>query len=291
METKTLEHRVLGPGNFADNVAKFERWDSIAEIGARRAGTHLDGLKPEKNPKDMQLQWFYGSDAQAYSIGDGRHTLEIFDFNNTYIFPNKSDSVRTIRAQGYQLAKILDLEDKTRVINLSDKKFNKFVTRDNDNYSHIAYELADVKKGLNHFKRKYGAEATKLFTANHGEDVYSEEGVKGRFRKGQTTASIYFQNQSITERRLDGQEAGTKMLRGAYLDGHDVDSLVFLDDGFDFDGALVSGVVKKSGEAGHKKDSIMPYKSAQKELEKLVPKTSPLYTPLAQFLDKIYQVK
>jgi hypothetical protein len=252
MVSETLEHRILGPGNFANNVAKFERWDSIAEIQARRAETPLDKLEPETSSEAMQGQWYYGSDAQAYSMRNRKHTLEIYDFNDKDIFPDKSESVRTIRSQGYQLAKLSDLEDKTRVINLSDKKFNRFVTKDNDNYSHITYELADVKKGIKHFKRKYGAEATKLFTANHGEDVYSEKGVKGMFRKGQTIANIYFQNQSVTEFRLDSQEESTKVLRGAFLYGHYDDSDVALDVWFYDDGALVSGVVRKSGEAGAK---------------------------------------
>ncbi|MBD3164071.1 hypothetical protein GF323_02650 [Candidatus Woesearchaeota archaeon] len=260
MKAETLEHKVLGPGNFADNVAEFERWDSIAEIQARRAGTPLDKLEPETNPETMQRQWYYGSDAPAYSMRKGRHTLEIYDFNDKDIFQDKSESVRTIRAQGYQLAKLSDLEDKTRTINLSDKKFNRFVTRDNSYYSHITYELADVKKGIKHFKRKYGAEATKLFTAKHGEDVYSEEGVKGRFREGQETANIYFQNQSVTESRLAGQEEGTKVLRGAYLLRHGDGSVVGLDGRFIDGGALVSGVVRKSGEAGTKQIDVQPQK-------------------------------
>lgn len=146
--------------------------------------------------------------------------------------------------------KLQDLEDKTRAVNLSDKKFNRFVTRDNDNYSHITYKLADVKKGVIHFRRKYGVEAAKLFTAMHGENVYSEQGVRGRFREGQKTANIYFQNQSVTEVGLTGQEEGTKVLRGAYLGRRDGGSFVGLGNGFDVGSARVSGVVRKSGEAG-----------------------------------------
>jgi len=259
MVAGTLEHKVLGPGNFADNVAQFERWDSIAEIQARRADTPLDGLVPEISPEAMQEQWYYGSTAPAYFIRNGKHILEIHDFNDTGRFPDKSGSVMAIRKDGDQLSKLQDLEDKARVVNLSDKKLNRFVIKDSNDYSHISYELADAKKGIKHFKRKYGAEATKLFTAMHGEDVYSEEGVKGRFRAGQTTANIYFQNQPVTEARLKGQEQGTKVLRGAYLDGRDYDSVVVLDGRFVNGFAHVSGVVEKSGEAG------APQKEAEKQ--------------------------
>lgn len=260
MGAKTLEHKVLGPGNFADNVAQFERWDSIAEIQARRAGTPLDKLESETSPETMHRQWYYGSDAQAYSMRNGKHTLEIFDFNDNDIFPDKSESVRTIRQQGYALSKLQDLEDKTRVINLSDEKFNRFVEKDNEDYSHIKYLISDVVKGKDHFKRKYGAEATKFFTAMHGEEVYSEQGVKGRFREGQETTNIYFQNHSITEARLDGQEEGTKVLRGAYLNRRVYGSGVGLGGRFYYVNAHVSGVVRKSGEAGAKQIDKQPQK-------------------------------
>jgi hypothetical protein len=250
MAADTLEHKVFGHGNFAYNVAEFERWDSIAEIQARRAGTPLDELEPQTSPKDMQIKWFYGSDAPAYSMRKGQHILEIYDFNDVDIFPDKSKSVSTIRDQGYALSKLQDLEDKARVVNLSDDKFSEFVVKDQDSYSHITYELADAKKGIEHFKRKYGIEATKLFTAMHGEKIYSDQGVDGRFREGQTTSNIYFQNQSITESGLDGQEEGTKVLRGAYLGRHEDSSVVDLGDRFFNESARVSGVVRKSGEAG-----------------------------------------
>ena len=78
--------------------------------------------------------------------------------------------------------KLPDLEDTARTINLSDEKFNKFVTKGKE-YSHIAVNISDVVQGKEHFEETYGTEAAKLFTAVHGEKVHSEKGLKGRFRK------------------------------------------------------------------------------------------------------------
>lgn len=59
----------------------------------------LDKLKPETSPETMQGQWYYGSDAQAYSMRNGNHILEIYDFNDGKLFPDKSESIRTIKSQ------------------------------------------------------------------------------------------------------------------------------------------------------------------------------------------------
>ncbi|MBD3163977.1 hypothetical protein GF323_02145, partial [Candidatus Woesearchaeota archaeon] len=215
----TLEHKVLGLSNFANNINQFTRMDSVAEIQARRARTPLDELEPEISPEAMQRQWYYGSDIQAHSIRDGDHIMELYDLNDEEHFSDRLEVVRTLRNQGYQISKLQDLEDKTRVVNLSDWKLNTFVTKDNNDYSYITFKISDVVQGKAHFEKTYGAEATKIFTSKHGEDVYSEQGVKGRFREDQEETFIYFQNQSVTEARLRGQEKGAKVLRGAYLDG------------------------------------------------------------------------
>lgn len=250
----TLEHKVFGPGNSAHYLAQFQRWDSIAEI---QAGIPSDGLEPETRPKDMH----YGSDAPAYSIRNGEHILELYNLNDEEHFPDKSEVVRTIGERGYELLKLQDLEDKTRVIHLSDKEFNMFVTEDTDDASHITYELADVTKGIRHFKKKYGAEATKLFTAMHGKDAYSKQGVKGRFKEGQEKTYIYFINQSVTEDMLNRQEEGTKFLRSAYLRWLEFGSFVVLNRRFSSDFSFVSGVVKKSRRR-KKKTKLMPYETA-----------------------------
>lgn len=294
MVAETLEHKVLGPGNFAENVAEFERWDSIAEIQARRAGTPLDGIViPEEKKESMLGKWFYASNAAAYSIQDGNHVLEIYDLNNSEHFPDKSEFVTTLREDENYFSKLPNLEDSAKTINLSDGQFKRFVTKDNDNYSHITYKISDVMQGKDHFESVYGTEATKLFTAMHGEEVYSQEGVKGRFRKNLGATNIYFVNQDVTVERLTGKEDGTKLLRGAYLLRLDVGSLVGLDVRFDDDNVRVSGVVERSGEAGdtEKGQLGMPYKTAQDELKKLVQPTSPLFAPLKQFVDKLYQTE
>ena len=82
-------------------------------------------------------------------------------------------------------------------------------------------------------------------------------------------------------------------MRGAFLDRLGGDSDVNLVDWFYDGGAHVSGVVKKSGEAGdaEKRLPTMPYGEAQEKLKELVQPKSLLYTPLKEFVDEIYKVK
>jgi hypothetical protein len=296
MSTTTLEHKVLGPGDFAANAAELQRWDSIAEIQARRAGKPSDQLEPTISPEDMRRQRFYGSDAPAYSMRDGNHVLELYDLNNDDYFPDKSEFVSTLRRDGNYFSKLPDLEDRAGVINLSDEKFKEHVTRDNDAYSHITFQISDVVEGKKHFEETYGTEAAKLFSEIHGEEVYSEEGVKGRFREGLTAANIYFLNQEVTVAQLDGKEEGTKLLSGAFLGGLGAGSDVGLGYRFYVGDAHVSVVVEKSGAAGDEKmepnqPTQVPYDKALEQLETLVPKASPLHAPLRAFVDGLYNVK
>ncbi len=245
MVRDTLEHKVLIPDNIADSVAEFERWDSIAEIQSRRAGTPLNGIIiSEKKQESMKNSCFYGSNAAGYSIKNGNHILEIYDLNNEDNFPDKSEFITTLRQEGNYFSKVPDIGDTTKTINLSDEKFNQFVTKANDNHSYINYEISDVTQGKDHFENVYGTEATKLFTAIHGEEAYGK-GAEGRFKN--RTTNIAFMNQNITESELKGKEEGTKLFRGAYICKLTIDSDVGLDDMFGNQFAEVSGIVNKSG--------------------------------------------
>ena len=335
MGTQTLEHKVLGQRTFADIVTELKRWDSLAELQARRAGTPLNGAEMQESEQGkMQDGFYYASDVAAYSIQDGNYILELYDLNSEVDFPNKSEFVKTLMTSGNYFLKLPDLEDKARTINLSDEKFNEFVhsysedkartikrslseeevanilgtdtagcpqrsialdvtkrnlTGDPVDRPYITFDISDVIKGKNHFEETYGTEAAKLFTAVHGEEVYSQEGVKGRFRVNEEpdeieaeklftamlergiyipegieggfrgnsiTTRIYFLNQKVTINGLAGREEGTKSLRGAFLDNIDSDSYVSLDKQFAIDFAHVSGVVKKSGKTSNAPQAI-----------------------------------
>ena len=237
-ETQTLEHVILGPGNFEENISTLDKMHSIVEI---------QKLK-QTNPK-MQNERYYGADVAAYDIQNGNNILQLYNLNNIANFTedkefDKADFISKLRGkENKYFKKLSNLEDEALKINLSDKKLNNHVQRDINFYSYITYNMSDVVKGKKHFEDVYGKEATKLFTAMHGEEVYSEEGIKGKFKKGLSQTRIYFVNKNIVEDALQNKVEGTKYLRAAYLSRLDFDSVVHLDNRFDYDYARVSGVV------------------------------------------------
>ena len=300
MTSITLEHKVLGPGNFVENVGNLKRWDSVREMSSIRAGKPLDNRieLPEGRSEEMQGIWLYGGDAVAYSIQDGQHFLELYDANNPEHIPDKSKFISTLRGGNDYRRKLPNLEDNTKRINLSDKKFNEFVTNPKDsNYSYITFKITDAVQGKEKFEEIYGSEATKLFTALHGEDVYSEDGIKGRFKESPKSTNVYFLNKNFTEGKLEGEQfKEMKLLRGACLNGLGDDSNVGLGSRFDDDSARVSGVVERAAEGGDEKleptmAAMVPHKTAISRLQNLVQANSPLYTPLEQFVDGLYKAQ
>lgn len=243
---QSLEHTVLGPGNFAQNFAALHHIDSVAEIQAKRTAS-----------KQMQDQWFYAGLAAAYSTRNNRHIMELYDLNDSQLFPDKASFVNNVRGSESYTMQIPD-QDRKQAINLSDEKFNRFVTRDNDQYSHVSFQLSDIAfyasnitKGRKRFKRIYGAEAEKLFTTLHGKDIYSKEGIEGKFSTHHTETNVYFLNKDYTEKQIP-KGVGAKLMRAAFLCGLVDGSCVDLDVRFDDGDALVSGVVQRPGEAGEK---------------------------------------
>lgn len=235
MENLDLEH-VMDSGNFAENITSFKYFDSIEDIN-RKLPTD----------KDFENKLIYTSLVPTYSIDkDGNFILELNDLNSG-IIKDKARFVGALRNHQRYLDIVDDLEDKSKVINLSDEKFNKFVSKYLGGYN-IEVATADLIKGKEYFEGKYGNVTAKFFEAVLGPAIFWQSGIVGEIAKNQDKLPISFESKEGVQKSLSYQEPGTKYMHASLVSTHKGQYSVSLDDNLLKIAAFTSGYVQKTKE-------------------------------------------
>jgi hypothetical protein len=160
-------------------------YDSIAEIQRKR----------ETNP-ELRDQRFYGADVAAYSYEEKNMILQLYNLNTLATHAISTIDPETILHDAPITIELRDLRDDSRRINLSNPTLRKHLLEPADKrfyhiYPRLGFDLADVVKGKTSFQEIYGAEATKLFAALHGEDTFTAAAARARFGGTQGTCKIF----------------------------------------------------------------------------------------------------
>jgi len=311
MPARPLEEEVIiGPNNYVNLVNQAKQQElEISLISQIQSARLKDEKKPAPKRKGLTDMWFWAGDGVGYGMQEDDVVFYHTDAANNPGFENPAEFKRQVtgrdnaffldpKKSGDLEAKANDSNDNSvHAINIS-KYAREGLLKPYEHSTEFVYVEVSTEalvQGKREFRKRYGDKITKLFDMAHGKEAYGKRGIGAKLQqKGKSNTRIYFLNPDYVKGKLLDKEKGTTLWRASCVSGFDYHSIV------DFSGRDLGdgdrhlrGVVRESGEAGtaEKGLPVMPYETAQKELQKLVQPTSPLFKPIKDFVDRIYQAK